>query len=171
MVLGAFVTYVSRSSCAAQPRTSRPFLRAGADFGGVSSWSAVLCGCGGTGPRARAHVRVLSLYSQLLLLPHSNRSNTSRGRPGARHPPLRGDSATPGRLPAAQPLLRPKTTAGATAGMLDVDAILPALERGRCMTSHCGARCMLVLSLSARPFTHPVAASCTAGTNHPRSRA
>ena len=27
----------------------------------------------------------------------------------------------------AQPLLRPKTTAGATAGMLDVDAILPAL--------------------------------------------
>ena len=26
---------------------------------------------------------------------------TSRGRPGARHPPLRGDSATPGRLPAA----------------------------------------------------------------------
>ena len=25
----------------------------------------------------------------------------SRGRPGARHPPLRGDSATPGRLPAA----------------------------------------------------------------------
>ena len=42
MVLGAFVTYVSRSSCAAQPRTSRPFLRAGADFGGVSSWSAVL---------------------------------------------------------------------------------------------------------------------------------
>ena len=71
----------------------------------------------------------------------------------------------------AQPLLRPKTTAGATAGMLDVDAILPALERGRCMTSHCGARCMLVLSLSARPFTHPVAASCTAGTNHPRSRA
>ena len=100
MVLGAFVTYVSRSSCAAQPRTSRPFLRAGADFGGVSSWSAVLCGCGGTGPRARAHVRVLSLYSQLLLLPHSNRSNTSRGRPGARHPPLRGDSATPGRLPA-----------------------------------------------------------------------
>ena len=101
MVLGAFVTYVSRSSCAAQPRTSRPFLRAGADFGGVSSWSAVLCGCGGTGPRARAHVRVLSLYSQLLLLPHSNSSNTSRGRPGARHPPLRGDSATPGRLPAA----------------------------------------------------------------------
>ena len=100
MVLGAFVTYVSRSSCAAQPRTSRPFLRAGAHFGGVSSWSAVLCGCGGTGPRARAHVRVLSLYSQLLLLPHSNSSNTSRGRPGARHPPLRGDSATPGRLPA-----------------------------------------------------------------------
>ena len=101
MVLGAFVTYVSRSSCAAQPRTSRPFLRAGADFGGVSSSFAVLCGCGGTGPRARAHVRVLSLYSQLLLLPHSNSSNTSRGRPGARHPPLRGDSATPGRLPAA----------------------------------------------------------------------
>ena len=100
MVLGAFVTYVSRSSCAAQPRTSRPFLRAGTDFGGVSSWSAVLCGCGGTGPRARAHVRVLSLYSQLLLLPHSNSCNTSRGRPGARHPPLRGDSATPGRLPA-----------------------------------------------------------------------
>ena len=26
--------------------------------------------------------------------------DTSRGRPGARHPPLRGDSATPGRLPA-----------------------------------------------------------------------
>ena len=48
---------------------------------------------------------------------------------------------------------------------------IPALERGRCMTSHCGARCMLVLSLSARPFTHPVAASCIAGTNHPRSRA
>ena len=48
---------------------------------------------------------------------------------------------------------------------------IPALERGRYMTSHCGARCMLVLSLSARPFTHPVAASCTAGTNHPRSRA
>ena len=71
----------------------------------------------------------------------------------------------------AQPLLRPKTTAGATAGMLDVDAILPALERGRCMTSHCGARCMLVLSLSARPFTYPVAASCDAGTNHPSRRA
>ena len=27
--------------------------------------------------------------------------DTSRGRPGARHPPLRRDSATPGRLPAA----------------------------------------------------------------------
>ena len=26
--------------------------------------------------------------------------DTSRGRPAARHPPLRGDSATPGRLPA-----------------------------------------------------------------------
>ena len=48
---------------------------------------------------------------------------------------------------------------------------IPALERGLCMNSHRGARWMLVLSLSARPFTHPVAASCTAGTNHPRSRA
>ena len=46
MVLGAFVTYVSRSSCASRPRTSRAFLRAGADFGGVSSSSAVLlAGC------------------------------------------------------------------------------------------------------------------------------
>ena len=42
---------------------------------------------------------------------------------------------------------------------------------GRCMGGSGGPRCMLVLSLSARPFTHPVAASCTAGTNHPRSRA
>ena len=61
-----------------------------------------LCSVGAEalGP-AHVHVRVLLLYSQLLLLPHSNSSNTSRGRPGARHPPLRGDSATPGRLPAA----------------------------------------------------------------------
>ena len=60
-----------------------------------------LCSVGAEvlGP-AHVHVRVLLLYSQLLLLPHSNSSNTSRGRPGARHPPLRGDSATPGRLPA-----------------------------------------------------------------------
>ena len=60
-----------------------------------------LCSVGAEvlGP-AHMHVRVLLLYSQLLLLPHSNSSNTSRGRPGARHPPLRGDSATPGRLPA-----------------------------------------------------------------------
>ena len=43
MVLGAFVTYVSRSSCAAQPRTSRPFLRAGADFG--ARWCFFLVRC------------------------------------------------------------------------------------------------------------------------------
>ena len=37
---------LTRSSCAAQPRTSRAFLRAGADFGGVSSSFAVLlAGC------------------------------------------------------------------------------------------------------------------------------
>lgn len=46
MVLGAFVTYVSRSSRAAQPRTSTAFLRAGADFGGGFSSSALLLvGC------------------------------------------------------------------------------------------------------------------------------
>ena len=50
MVLGAFVTYVPRSSRAAQPRTSTAFLRAGADFGGGFSslplccWSAVVSG-------------------------------------------------------------------------------------------------------------------------------
>ena len=59
-----------------------------------------LCSVGAEvlGP-AHVHVRVLLLYSQLLLLPHSNSSNTSRGRPGAHHPPLRGDTTTPGRLP------------------------------------------------------------------------
>ena len=50
MVLGAFVTYVSRSSRAAQPRTSTAFLRAGADFGGgffplpLCCWPAVVSG-------------------------------------------------------------------------------------------------------------------------------
>ena len=71
-----------------------------------------LCSVGAEvlGP-AHVHVRVLLLYSQLLLLPHSNSSNTSRGRPGARHPPLRGDSATPGRLPAAGLIMTPKRDA------------------------------------------------------------
>ena len=71
----------------------------------------------------------------------------------------------------AQPLLRPKQLPGPALACWTLTPFFPAVERSRCMTSHCGARCMLVLSLSARPFTHPVAASCTAGTNHPRSRA
>jgi hypothetical protein len=71
----------------------------------------------------------------------------------------------------AQPLLRPKQLPGPALACWTLTPFFPAVERSRCMTSHCGARCMLVLSLSARPFTHPVAASCIAGTNHPRSRA
>ena len=55
MVLGAFVTYVSRSSCAAQPRTSRPFLRAGADFGGFLPGPLCSVGAEVLGP---AHVRM-----------------------------------------------------------------------------------------------------------------
>ena len=69
MVLGAFVTYVSRSSCAAQPRTSRPFLRAGADFGGVSSSSAVLlAGCRSGGRVTRVALSPLCSRLKPLLI-------------------------------------------------------------------------------------------------------
>ena len=69
MVLGAFVTYVSRLSCAAQPRTSRVFLRAGAEFGGVSSSSAVLlAGCRSGGRVTRVALSPLCSRLKPLLI-------------------------------------------------------------------------------------------------------
>ena len=51
---------------------------------------------GGRSEARRAPQRRLQRLARQRLAP-----DTPRGRPGARHPPLRGDSATPYRLPAA----------------------------------------------------------------------
>ena len=76
-------------------RDQRPEHRAHAVRGHRGRRPLSLKKCGQSEAR-RAPQRRLQRLARQRLAP-----GTPRGRPGARHPPLRGDSATPYRLPAA----------------------------------------------------------------------